>query len=58
MGEQMEKLRLKIIEDCNNSGLPLEAIYFIIKDIFRDVSDAMKQQQEQEEQKEDKQNDN
>lgn len=54
----MEKLRLKIIEDCNNSGLPLEAIYFIIKDIFRDVSDAMKQQQEQEEQKEDKQNDN
>lgn len=51
----MEKLRLKIIEDCNNSGLPFEAIYFIIKDIFRDVSDTMKQQQEQ---KEDEQNDN
>ena len=33
----MEELRLNIIKLCNDSGLPLEAILFVVKDIYRDV---------------------
>ena len=33
----MEELRQKIITLINESGLPLEAIVFIIRDVYRDV---------------------
>ena len=36
----MENLKMKIIEDINNSNLPLECIYYLIKDITRDVESA------------------
>lgn len=36
----MEKLRLQLIEDCNKSGLSIEAIYFVLKDVYRDVYDV------------------
>ena len=37
----MEELKKKLIEDCNNSGLPLEAILFVTKDLWRDVKDTI-----------------
>ena len=33
----MEELRQKIIALINESGLPLEAIVFIVRDVYRDV---------------------
>ena len=33
----MEELRQKIIALINERGLPLEAIVFIIRDVYRDV---------------------
>lgn len=36
----MDELKQKLIEACNNSGLPLEAIYYVAKDFFRDVSET------------------
>lgn len=48
----MEELRLKLIETCNQSGLPLEAILFVVKDVYRDVSmtfDNLQNQKEKEE---------
>lgn len=46
----MEELKQKLINDCNESGLPLEAILFVTKDLWRDVEDtlrAMKAQTQQ-----------
>ena len=36
----MDELKQKLVEACNNSGLPLEAIYYVTKDFFRDVSET------------------
>lgn len=44
----MEKLRLKIIELCNESGLGVEPISFVIKDIYRDVQDMLREQTQEE----------
>lgn len=44
----MEELKNKLLEDCNNSGLPLEAIYYLVKDLFRDVSDTYEEVLKQE----------
>lgn len=38
----MEELKQKIIDLCNNSGLPLEAILFVTKDVWRDVEDTLR----------------
>ena len=43
----MEEFRLKLFEVCNESKLPIEAIYFVVKDVFRDVQDAYKEYQAQ-----------
>lgn len=43
----MEELRVKIIEEINKSGLPLEAVVFVIRDVYRDVNEAFKQYQQQ-----------
>ena len=49
----MNNLRLKIIEDINNSGLTVEAAMFVVKDIYRDIVEAYQQyeQLKQQEQK-------
>ena len=39
----MEELKNKLYEAANTSGLPLEAIYFVAKDFFRDVDDTYQQ---------------
>lgn len=47
----MEELRLKLIEACNQSGLPLEAVLFVVRDVYRDVNETYqnyKKQQEEE----------
>lgn len=41
----MEKLRLKLIEDINASGLPLEAIVFVVRDVYRDAQEAYQKYQ-------------
>lgn len=43
----MEELRLKLIEVCNQSGLPLEAVLFVVRDVYRDVSETFRDLQEQ-----------
>ena len=42
----MEELKQKIIDLCNESGLPLEAIYFVTKDVWRDVEATLRAAQE------------
>ena len=55
----MEELKQKLVDICNESGLPLEAILFVTKDLWRDVEDTLrnlkeKQEQEQNESEENK----
>jgi len=38
----MEELKQKLIDVCNESGLPLEAILFVTKDLWRDVEDTLR----------------
>ena len=42
----MEELKQKLVILCNESGLPLEAIYFVVKDLFRDVDETLRKAQE------------
>ena len=39
----MEELKQKLIDVCNQSGLPLEAIYFVTKDLWRDVEATLRE---------------
>ena len=39
----MEELKQKLLEDCNNSGLPLEAVVFVVKDLYRDAVETLAQ---------------
>lgn len=53
----MEELKQKLLDACNNSGLPLEAILFVTKDLWRDVEDTLRlakasKQQDSKEEKE------
>ena len=55
----MEELKQKLLTVCNESGLPLEAILFVTKDLWRDVEDTLrafkaKQNQQKEESEENK----
>ena len=51
----MEKLKNKLLQVVNESGLPLDAVYYVCKDFFRDVGDTYQQfllkQQEEENKK-------
>ena len=38
----MEELKQKLVDICNESGLPLEAILFVTKDLYRDVEDTLR----------------
>jgi hypothetical protein len=35
----MEEFRKKLIDVINESHLPFEATYYIVKDVYRDVAD-------------------
>ena len=49
----MNELKQKIVNLCNSSGLPLEALMFILKDIWRDAEDSLRRlEQEQNKQQE------
>lgn len=39
----MEQLKNKLLQAANESGLPLDAIYYVCKDFFRDVDDTYQQ---------------
>ena len=39
----MEELKQKLVDVCNESGLPLEAIMFVTRDLYRDVNDTLRQ---------------
>lgn len=43
----MEELRLKLISTINESGLPLEAIVFIVRDVYRDVNETFQRMSEE-----------
>ena len=43
----MEELRQKFINMINESGLPLEAIVFVIRDVYRDVNEAFQRMSEE-----------
>lgn len=47
----MEELKQQLIDICNNSGLSLEAILFVTKDLWRDVEDTIRRAKEIQEQK-------
>lgn len=44
--KRMEELKQQIIDLCNESELPLEAILFVTKDVWRDVEDTLRQMKE------------
>lgn len=43
----MEELRQKFINMINESGLPLEAIVFVIRDVYRDVNETFQRMSEE-----------
>ena len=49
----MEELKQKLLDVCNSSGLPLEAIVFVTKDLWRDAQDTLLALKEKQEEKED-----
>ena len=44
----MEELKQQIINLCNASKLPLEALLFVTKDVWRDVEATLHQMQKNE----------
>ena len=50
----MEELKQKIIDLCNESGLPLEAILFVTKDVWRDVEATVRTAQQNQPKEENK----
>lgn len=50
MNLDVEKLRKEIVRAVNNSNLPVSVIYYLMKDLFNDIS-IMYQQSLLEEQK-------
>ena len=38
----MNELKQKILNLCNSSGLPLEAVIYVLKDIWRDAEDTLR----------------
>ena len=37
---ELEKLKKKIEEDIINSQLRIDCVYYVLKDVFRDISDT------------------
>lgn len=36
----MEELKNKLLQAVNEAQLPLEAVYYVVKDLYRDVNDT------------------
>ena len=53
----MNELKQKIIDICNESKLPLEAITFVVRDVYRDVLETWEAYQKSQEQNNKKQED-
>ena len=47
----LNEIRKNICDIINQSGLPLDAIYYVLKDIVSEVGEVMNQQEEQERQR-------
>lgn len=43
--KRMNELKEKILDLCNNSGLPLEAVIYVVKDVWRDAEMTLMQMQ-------------
>lgn len=57
----MEELRKKIVKDINEANLPLDCIYYLLKDLFRDIEmqySSYIQQMESQKQKKDEESKN
>lgn len=39
----MNELKKKLLQLCNESKLPLEAILFVVRDLYRDVDETYRQ---------------
>ena len=42
----MEELRINLINTINASGLPIEAVVFVVRDVYRDVNETFKKMKE------------
>ena len=38
----MEELRVNLINAINASGLPIEAVVFVVRDVYRDVNETFR----------------
>ena len=54
----MEELRQKFINMINESGLPLEAVVFVVRDVYRDVNETFQRISEEAKKASSKENDN
>ena len=43
----MEELRVNLINTINASGLPIEAVVFVVRDVYRDVNEAFRKMTEE-----------
>ena len=43
----MHELKNKLLQLCNESKLPLEAILFVVRDLYRDVNETYKKYEEE-----------
>lgn len=46
----MVEFKKKLIELCNESKLPVEALMFVIKDLYRDIEETFDEYNKQKEQ--------
>ena len=42
----MEELRVNLINAINASGLPIEAVVFVVRDVYRDVNKTIRKMKE------------
>ena len=43
----MEELRISLINAINESGLPIEAVVFVVRDVYRDVNETFQRMSEE-----------
>ena len=43
----MEELRINLINAINASGLPIEAVVFVVRDVYRDVNETIRKMTEE-----------
>ena len=43
----MEELRINLINAINTSGLPIEAVVFVVRDVYRDVNETFRKMTEE-----------